>query len=105
MSLQRRTLLAALACAPLAARANLALPAEVGGELPGARLLGSGRLTFLGLHIYDARLWAADEFAADRFDRHALALELQYARTLYGRLIAERRTLEAKFFIENVDSR
>jgi hypothetical protein len=84
MSLQRRTLLAALACAPLAARANLALPAEVGGELPGARL------------IYDARLWAADEFAADRFDRHALALELQYARTLYGRLIAERSLEEMK---------
>ena len=99
MDLQRRTLLAALgvlAAAPLAVRANLALPAEVGSELPGARLLGNGRLTFLGLHIYDARLWTVDEFAAERFDRHALALELQYARTLYGRLIAERSLEEMK---------
>ena len=99
MDTQRRTLLAALgglAVAPLAARANLAPPAEVGSELPGARLLGSGRLTFLGLHIYDARLWTADEFVADRFDRHPLALELQYGRTLYGRLIAERSLEEMK---------
>jgi hypothetical protein len=96
MDTQRRALLAALACAPLAARANLALPPEVGSELPGARLLGSGRLTFLGLHVYDARLWTDDQFAADRFDRHALALELQYGRTLYGRLIAERSLEEMK---------
>jgi hypothetical protein len=99
MNPQRRTLLAALggfAVAPVAVRANLALPAEVNSELPGAKLLGSGRLTFLGLHIYDARLWTADEFAAERFDRHALALELQYARTLYGRLIAERSLEEMK---------
>jgi hypothetical protein len=96
MDAQRRTLLAALAAAPLAARANVTLPPEVGSELPGARLLGSGRLTFLGLHVYDARLWTADEFAADRFDRHALALELQYGRSLYGRLIAERSLEEMK---------
>jgi hypothetical protein len=96
MDTQRRTLLAALATAPLAVQANLALPPEVGSELPGARLLGSGRLTFLGLHVYDARLWTDDEFAADRFDRHALALELQYGRTLYGRLIAERSLEEMK---------
>jgi hypothetical protein len=96
MDAQRRTLLAALAAAPLAVRANIALPPEVGSELPGARLLGSGRLTFLGLHVYDARLWTADEFAADRFDRHALALELQYGRSLYGRLIAERSLEEMK---------
>lgn len=96
MDAQRRTLIAALAAAPLAVRANLALPPEVGSELPGARLLGSGRLTFLGLHIYDARLWTADDFSAERFDRHALALELQYGRTLYGRLIAERSLDEMK---------
>jgi len=65
-------------------------------ELPGARLQGSGRLTFLGLHVYDARLWIDEGFVADRFDRHALALELQYARTLYSRLIAERSLEEMK---------
>ena len=90
MAATRRTLLLGFALAPLAGGATTAPPAEVAAELPGARLQGSGRLTFFGLHIYDARLWIADGFAAERFERHALALELQYARTLYGRLIAER---------------
>lgn len=96
MDVLRRTLLVALAMAPLAAASNSAPPAELAGELPGARLRGRGRLTFLGLHIYDARLWIDDAFAADRFEGHALALELEYARTLYGRLIAERSLAEMK---------
>ncbi len=94
--MHRRGLLLGLALSPLVARANVAAPAEVMAELPGAQLLGSGRLTFLGLHVYDARLWIDEGFSADRFDRHALALELQYARTLYGRLIAERSLEEMK---------
>lgn len=96
MDATRRTLLLGFAFAPLGAGANTVPPAEVAGELPGARLLGSGRLTFLGLHVYDARLWTGDGFAADSFDRHPIALELQYARTLYGRLIAERSLDEMK---------
>ena len=96
MDTHRRGLLLGLALAPLAARANIAAPPEVVAELPGAQLLGNGRLSFLGLHIYDARLWIDEGFSADRFDRHALALELQYARTLYGRLIAERSLEEMK---------
>ena len=32
-------------------------PAEVVAEVPGARLLGSGTLRFMGLRIYDGRLW------------------------------------------------
>ncbi|MFT3953866.1 MAG: chalcone isomerase family protein [Piscinibacter sp.] len=96
MDTPRRLLLLGLALAPLGVRADTAPPAEVDGELAGARLLGSGRLTFLGLHIYDARLWAADGFAADSFERHPIALELIYGRTLYGRLIAERSLDEMK---------
>jgi hypothetical protein len=92
----RRALLLGLTLAPLLVRANVAVPAEVAAELPGARLQGSGRLSFLGLHIYDARLWIDDAFDAERFDRHTLAIELQYARTLYGRLIAERSLDEMK---------
>lgn len=92
----RRLLLLGAALAPLRARADTAAPAEVAAELAGARLLGSGRLTFLGLHIYDARLWAADGFTADAFERHPIALELIYGRTLYGRLIAERSLDEMK---------
>ena len=86
----RRALLLALACTPLAAVAQTNVPAEVAAELPGATLLGNGRMTFFGLHIYDIRLWAGEAFSADTFERQPLALELEYARTLYGTLIAER---------------
>lgn len=96
MDALRRLLLLGLALAPLGVRANTAPPAEVAAELGGARLLGNGRLTFLGLHIYDARLWTVDGFAADSFERHPIALELIYGRTLYGKLIAERSLDEMK---------
>jgi Chalcone isomerase-like len=92
----RRTLLAALAVAPLAALARSAPPPEVPAEVPGARLQGSGRLTFFGLHVYDARLWVADGVGIDRLDALPHAIELEYARTLYGRLIAERSLGEMK---------
>ncbi len=92
----RRTAVAWLAAAPIAVRATGAVPAEVAAELPGARLAGSGRLRFLGLHVYDARLWVRDAFAADRFEDAPLALELEYARNLVGRLIAERSLEEMR---------
>ena len=92
----RRTALLALLCAPLVATAQAAVPAEVAAELPGARALGNGRLTFLGLHIYDVRLWVTAEFKAETFEQAPLALELEYGRTLYGKLIAERSLKEMK---------
>ena len=98
-ALSRRTALLALALHPLATlqvRAQPAVPAEISAELPGARLLGSGRLTFMMLHVYDARLWVADDFKADGFASMPLALELEYARTLHGKLIAERSLEEMK---------
>ena len=94
--ISRRALLAALAGLGAGARAQPAAPAEVAAELPGARLLGNGRLTYFGLHIYDARLWVADGFSADAYARMPLALELEYARSLVGKLIAERSLDEMK---------
>ncbi len=95
--LSRRTVLAAgLGGLCVGAIAQPAVPAEVAAELPGARLLGSGRLTYFALHIYDARLWVGDGFAADNFSKLPLALELEYARTLFGKLIAERSLDEMK---------
>lgn len=73
-----------------------AVPAEVSSNLPQAKLQGSGRLTFLGLHVYDARLWVSEGFRAEDYARQPLALELEYARTLYGKLIAERSVTEMK---------
>jgi hypothetical protein len=94
MAPTRRAALLALLCAPLAVAAQTAVPAEVAAELPGARALGNGRLTFLGLHIYDVRLWVGTEFNAAEFEQAPLALELEYGRTLYGKLIAERSLKE-----------
>lgn len=67
-----------------------ATPPEVSAALPGARLAGQARLRYLGLRIYDARLWVASGFEPEAYDRHPFALELHYARALRGALIAER---------------
>ncbi len=69
---------------------------EVSTELSAAKLSGQGKLTYFGLHVYDARLWVQDGFKASDFARAPLALELEYARTLYGKLIAERSLEEMK---------
>jgi hypothetical protein len=69
---------------------------EVSAELAAAKLSGQGKLTYFGLHVYDARLWVQDGFKAAEFIRAPLALELEYARTLYGKLIAERSLDEMK---------
>ena len=98
----RRALLAAGLGWPLTyaggalAQAASGLPPEVVQALPEARLQGSGRLTYFGLHVYDARLWVASPVTADNFSLAPLALELEYARSLYGRLIAERSLTEMK---------
>jgi hypothetical protein len=95
---RRRVLLAALA-GVVAARSSwgqAAPPAEVDGDLPGARLRGEGRLRFFGLHVYDALLWATQPLHAVDVERAALALELRYARMLRGGLIAERSITEMR---------
>lgn len=92
-------LLAAAACAAavpaLRAQATARPPAEALAELPGARLQGSGRLRYFGLHIYDARLWVGPDYPAtapsrEDYAAHRFALELEYARSLDGEKIAER---------------
>jgi hypothetical protein len=52
------------------------------------RLAGEGRLTWLGFHVYDARLYAGQGFdLADPFSQ-PFVLELTYARKLDGKGIA-----------------
>jgi hypothetical protein len=59
------------------------------------RLQGEGRLRFLGLHVYDIRLWAPGGLVpAERWAASPLALEIAYARALDGKLIAERSLKE-----------
>lgn len=74
----------------------VAAPAELAADLPKARLSGSGRLTFIGLHIYDARLWIGEAGVPAQWQTVPFALELIYARTLFGGLIAERSLTEMK---------
>ncbi len=69
-------------------------PAEVRSELAGATLIGQGRLRYFGLHIYDAALWGKDSAGDLSLDTDALGLELRYARSLKGPLIAERSLKE-----------
>jgi hypothetical protein len=72
------------------------LPAEVASELAGAQPQGSARLRFLGLDIYEARLWTPAGFVASAYARSPFALELNYARSLSGRFIAERSLKEMR---------
>ena len=71
-------------------------PPEVITEISGAKLQGQGKLTYFGLAVYEARLWVQDGFKASDALRLPLALELEYARTLYGNLIADRSLDEMK---------
>jgi hypothetical protein len=71
------------------------VPPHVDRALGEARTAGSGRLTWFGLHVYDATLFVpAAGFDAQRFADQPFALELTYARQLAGRAIAERSDAE-----------
>lgn len=81
---------------PAAAAPVAAPPAEAAALGSAVRLQGRGALRFFGLLVYEARLWVGTGFTADRFDSHAFALELQYARELEGAAIAQRSTVEMR---------
>lgn len=95
--LRRRHLLTALPAWCLAQPAAAsARPPELAQALPEARLQGEGRMRFFGLQIYDIRLWAPRPVGADDWVQAPLALELAYARTLYGAAIADRSLEEMR---------
>ena len=97
--LRRRSLVAMAAAAALSPRAwaqPAAVPPEVAAVLPGATLQGSGRLRFVGLSVYDARLWRGPSPLGADWTTAPLALELVYQRSLVGRLIAERSLKEMR---------
>ena len=82
---------------PVMAKAQQAVPPEVAAELPGARQQGMGRMRFLGMRIYEARLWSVTRLSRDDGWMQApLALEIEYARSLGGRAIAERSVEEMR---------
>ena len=91
----RRQLLTALSGALLLAgtplQAKGPAPQELLGEWSAAHLQGQGRLRFMGLQVYDIRLWTTEPgLPPDAWTRKPLALEIEYARNFAARNIAER---------------
>ncbi len=67
---------------------------ELAGALPTPIWAGAARLRVWGFEVYDAQLWVAAGFEAQRYAQHPLALSLTYLRTLRGKAIAERSMAE-----------
>lgn len=79
-----------LAVASAAAAEDTSVPpAFIRQALPEATLWGQGQMRFLGLRIYDARLWAGPQFKATDFGAYPLALELTYQRAFSGAAISQ----------------
>ncbi len=69
-----------------AAPAGANLPEAAAALAPDLREAGRGRLTWFGLHVYDARLW----LSSARWDpAQPFALSLRYAREFKGERIAQ----------------
>jgi hypothetical protein len=64
-------------------------PAHVREHVGDVAPAGSGRLTWFGLHVYDAALYAPAGFEAARPMTRPFVLELTYARRLGGKGIAD----------------
>ena len=79
----------------IAAMAGIAqtLPPVVAAELPGLTVRGKGTMRFIGLKVYEVRLWTAMKpFGHD----DPFALELIYDMSFSGRDIAERSVKEIR---------
>ena len=103
----RRKLLVAVALLPswprLVEATVQSVPGEVAAEIPGARLIGASRLRYLGLSVYDIRLWSGTAKATSEPTTTLLALELEYARSLPGTQIADAALKEMQG-IENIEA-
>lgn len=88
--------LQALASAPVPVAPAATAPDEVARVQPQAQLRGRSLLRFLGMDIYEARLWTDANFVLARYAQHPFALELEYRRSLSGHLIARRSVAEMR---------
>lgn len=66
-------------------------PLELPQHLSSAKLQGSGRLTWWGLHIYDAAFYRVGGLSSPEF-----ALDMRYQRSFSGKSIANRSVEEMK---------
>jgi hypothetical protein len=76
--------------------ASGATPPELSTLGGAAQLQGQGRYRFLGLAIYDIRLWRTDQPVGPAYAEQRFALELIYTRALKGGSIAERSLAEMR---------
>lgn len=74
--------------APMTASAMTQAP-HITRYIGDGRLAGEGKLTWLGFHVYDARLYASPRFDVAAPFGQPFVLELTYARKLEGKAIAE----------------
>ena len=63
---------------------------------PQYRLVGKSRLTFWGIQVYDANLWATPTFSASNLSGQSFALELIYLRDFESKKIAEKSISEMR---------
>lgn len=70
--------------------------AELRDLLPQHKLSGRSRLTVWGFDVYDASLWVAPGFRADKLTAQPFALELAYLRNVTNTDIAERSIAEMR---------
>jgi len=75
-------------CATSAQAVNI--PSHIQDEISNARLAGQGTYRWFGLKIYDAALWVGDQgYLPEEPASTKFALNLTYARNLYGERIAQ----------------
>ena len=101
----RRTLLCHAALVSLASASTLNTlakdplpvpPAEVLSTMPGAHLIGSGRLRYFGFSVYDASLWALPDFKVAQINQQRFALSLTYLRAFTASDIGQRSLQEIR---------
>jgi len=63
---------------------------------PQYRLVGKSRLTFWGVQVYDANLWATPTLKANNLSTQSFALELIYLRDFESKKIAEKSISEMR---------
>ena len=66
-------------------------PIQLPPHLSSAKLQGSGRLTWWGLHIYDAAFYRVGSLSSPEF-----ALDMRYQKSFSGKAIATRSVEEMK---------
>lgn len=71
-------------------------PTELAASPSALGLRGRSTMTFLGMSIYEARLWTPPGFELARYTQYPFALELEYKRDLLGKRIAESSLSEMK---------